>query len=472
MRLLFAVLFLSAISCALPAAAELALPADDIWALTSTEVKVTVTKTYTRKNVQVQEVYYSSRPYKGKPVRIFGYFAYPEKYFFNLPAILLVHGGGGHASLSSAVNWAKRGYAVLAIDLPGKGERRMVSRSGGPDMDVPYILRTSPDLSYNYLVNAVAAARNGITFLTQQPMVDRQRIGMVGLSWGGVITLMTNGIDKRLNTAVNVFGAGFIPEGCTWADWFAAKTPLEMAEWDNLVDPKNFLPSQHGSIFFITGTNDHCYYLPTFQKSYQTVAAPKKLLLVPNLKHQFLPDTENVVLKWLDSKLKYMAAFPEVTLNPLFVNRQGKVIVPVTVASAASISRVTLHYSTGAPSRWTSRRWTAAKPYTENGIYYFGLPPALIQPELLFFVSAADSQGGRVSSPVRSLFKAKLPNNRSIWALSAPIIQTYFHPAPLQFVGSTREAEKVAMKYDKKGKTFLIELDPAKGQFSAELLRE
>ena len=36
---------------------------------------------------------------------------------------------------------------------------------------------------------------------------------MIGLSWGGVLTILTNGQDERLKAAVNVFGAGYIPEG-------------------------------------------------------------------------------------------------------------------------------------------------------------------------------------------------------------------------------------------------------------------
>ncbi len=281
-------------------------PLEQLWSIPTDHVSAHTIRSYTKASIKVEEVYYKSRSYKGKPVKIFGYYCYPTWQRQNLPAILLVHGGGGSAHLERSLSWARRGYAVLTIDLPGKGEMRAASRSTGPNMDVSVLLRTKPDLSYNYLIHAVAATRNGITYLAKRKEVDPERIGMVGLSWGGVITLLTNGQDKRLKTAVNVFGAGYIPEGCTWQTWFdEVLTKEEVDAWSSFIDPKNFLKTQHAPILFITGTNDHCYYLPTFQKSYAEVPVSKKLYLVPNLRHRFLADTQRVVWNWLDNKLKY-----------------------------------------------------------------------------------------------------------------------------------------------------------------------
>jgi len=436
---------------------SLAFPSQELknlWDIPLDPVAYEVIKSYKMGNVRVEEIYYQSREYKGKPVKIFGFYAYPIG-ARNIPAILISHGGGGHAVMSRSVNWAKRGYAVLSIDLPGKGHQRAMSRSTGPDMEVPILLRTRPDPKYNYLVHAVAAIRNGITFLTQRSEVDSDRIGMVGLSWGGVLTLLTNGQDKRLKTAVNVFGAGYIPEGCTWQDRFDIKTKKEMDEWYSYIDPSLFLKSQNSPILFITGTNDHCYYLPTFQKSFAEVTSPKKMVLIPNLRHKFLPYMQHIVWNWLDNKLKTGGSFPEVNVRPIFKKRgQKKLIVPVIASANSHIVSTTLYYTKGTPSRWTKRKWYPVKGYFEDGYWYFGLPMDWVEPDLMFYVSAKDSNGSVSSSQIRSIFKVRLHSGENTYAMSSPIQQINIHQPPLQVMGLNRAPEIIKIFFSKQNRTY------------------
>jgi dienelactone hydrolase len=421
----------------LPAHADPFASADlrQLWDVPSGEVKAQTVKTYNEGKVRVEEVYYQSRPYKGKPVKIFGYFAYPRVRTGKLPAILLSHGGGGSASRPRAVAWAKRGYAVLAIDLPGKGENRSCSRSTGPDMIVPVLLRTRPDPSYNYLVHAVAAARNGITYLTQRKEVDPERIGMIGLSWGGVLTLLTNGQDSRLKAAVDVFGAGYLPEGCTWEDRFFTMSRPDRGLWDDLIDPKNFLAGQHAPILFISGTNDHCYYLPTFQKSYQDVNVNKNYWLVPNLRHKFLASAQGPALAWLDQHLKkteLARSFPALRELPVYEKGQARIIIPVKATAGGAVKNARLYYTEGGPLAWTAKKWKELKPsLASGGVYSFGIPLKLLQPEILYFVSVKDARGGGASSLVRSLFRVKMPDGTGTFALSSSIMNAFRHELPI-----------------------------------------
>jgi len=401
-----------------------------LWEVPTGEVKYQVVKAYERGGVRIEEVRYQSRSFKRKPVQIFGYFCYPQKHQARLPGILLSHGGGGSASLPRAFGWAKKGFAVLAIDLPGKGENRAGSRSSGPDMDVVNLLRTQPDPSYNYLVHAVAAARNGISFLAQRPEVDPDRLGMIGLSWGGVLTLLTNGQDNRLKAAVNVFGAGYIPEGCTWEDWFNAMPAQDKELWSEYLDPKNFLPTQHAPILFITGTNDHCYYLTIFQKSYAAVTAPKHYYLIPNLKHRFLAAATDPAFAWLNLYLKKGKPFPQIENLTPYQKTADRIIIPVKVRSAAAIKSVRLYYTLGGPQEWTKKRWLAVKPHQADGLYYFALPAKLLQPDLLFYSSVLDANRGAASTQVRSLFAVRYPDGQRTVALSSPVCQLYRHSPP------------------------------------------
>jgi cephalosporin-C deacetylase-like acetyl esterase len=415
-----------------------------LWDVPTAEVQAETVKRYDLGRVRVEEIYYQSRSFKRKPVRIFGYFAYPRAHAGKLPAILLSHGGGGTASQAKAVAWAKHGYAVLAIDLPGKGEKRASSRSTGPDMDVPILLRTQPDPSYNYLVHAVAAARNGITYLTQRPEVDPDRIGMIGLSWGGVLTLLTNGQDCRLKAAVDVFGAGYIAEGCTWEDRFGSMPLIDKDRWNNFIDPKNFLATQHAPILFITGTNDHCYYLPTFQKSYAQVNVEKNYWLIPNLRHRFLDSAEGPALTWLDQKLKRSLAaalFPQIKELPAFQKDVDKIIIPVRAFVNDKVKSARLYYTTGGPLQWTAKKWLEVTPYLEAGVYYFGLPARSLQPEVLYYVNVKDNQGGAASSLVKSLFKVKLMDGTETYAVSSSIHKIFCHEKPITLLNGASAAD-------------------------------
>jgi hypothetical protein len=258
---------------------------------------------------------------------------------------------------------------------------------------------------------------------------------MAGLSWGGVITLLTNGQDDRLKTAVNVFGAGYIPEGCTWQDIFNQKSKTDLEEWYKYIDPKNFLKTQQSPILFITGTNDHCYYLPTFQKSYSEVRVPKNLLLIPNLRHRFMPDTQNMVWLWLDTQLKQKGRFPTPHLYTIYKRNDGKIIVAVTAESTSNLTGATLYYTGGNPSYWTAKKWKAIKSYDENGVYYFGISPTLVDPELQFFVNVKDSRGAIASLPIRSILRAKLPEEENAYSVCSPIKRMYMHEPPYQIIG-------------------------------------
>src|SRR5439155_20765618 len=49
------------------------------------------------KTGKLRRLLYESEPYQGKPTRVFAYYAEPEKIDGKLPAMVLIHGGGGTA---------------------------------------------------------------------------------------------------------------------------------------------------------------------------------------------------------------------------------------------------------------------------------------------------------------------------------------------------------------------------------------
>ena len=50
------------------------------------------------------------------------------------------------------------------------------------------------------------------SLLRSFPEVDATKIGITGISWGGIVTNVVTGIDDRFAFAVPVYGCGFIHE--------------------------------------------------------------------------------------------------------------------------------------------------------------------------------------------------------------------------------------------------------------------
>ena len=68
----------------------------------------------------VKSLYYEGLPFQGKPTRVFAYYGVPKLAAGKrVPAMVLVHGGGGTAFDVWVRLWNSRGYAAIAMDLCG-----------------------------------------------------------------------------------------------------------------------------------------------------------------------------------------------------------------------------------------------------------------------------------------------------------------------------------------------------------------
>ncbi len=106
--------------------------------------------------------------------------------------IVLCHGYTGVRNLylpDNARVLNEAGYVVLTFDYKGWGD------SDGPKS------RLSP---YGRVIDSQAA----LTFLGAQSMVDRDRLGIYGTSYGGATVVWTAAVDQRVKAVVSVVGIG------------------------------------------------------------------------------------------------------------------------------------------------------------------------------------------------------------------------------------------------------------------------
>lgn len=338
----------------------------------------------------VQEVYYEGESFQGKPTRVFAYYARPATGKGPFPAMLLVHGGGGKAFREWAEHWAQRGYAALAMDLAGHGPAGRLP-DGGPDQDDQSKFRdfTPTDADQMWTYHAVAAVVRGHSLLAAQPEVDRHRIGITGISWGGYLTCIVAGIDDRLKVAVPVYGCGFLYDNSVWLDRFASMNPGQRQRWVDHFDPSRYLPGVKCPILFLNGSNDFAYPLDSYQKSYELAGGPVTLSVRVRLPHGHIWTFREVDC-FVDSVLKEGEPLPRI--EPMKV---ASSVVTAAFNSKVPVKRAELNYTADA-GEWQKRVWKSVPAEIVKGRITAALP---VERPLVCYLSVTDERDVTVSTP-------------------------------------------------------------------------
>ena len=166
------------------AAESLPLPKETPWDLAA--LKKVPAFEWIRQKSGVHSMLYAGEKYRGKPTRVFAYYASPKTLGKggddNVPGIVLVHGGGGTAFANWGELWAKRGYAAIAMDLAGWGEGRQRLPDGGPNQSHTEMFSTIDEpLENQWSYHAVANVVRGHSLLRSFKEVDADRIALTGL---------------------------------------------------------------------------------------------------------------------------------------------------------------------------------------------------------------------------------------------------------------------------------------------------
>lgn len=128
------------------------------------------------------------------------------------PAVLLLHGltSDKDAMLKTyGIPLVMQGFAVLALDAPNHGERKIAEVS-----------QTDTDVFGNTLHEGCREYRRALDWLSVRKDVDTHRIGLLGYSMGAMMGAILGGVDDRIQDLVLCVGgdpivsfAPNIPEG-------------------------------------------------------------------------------------------------------------------------------------------------------------------------------------------------------------------------------------------------------------------
>jgi dienelactone hydrolase len=351
--------------------------------------------TWVDKEGPLRKLYYESEPYHGKPTRVFAYYAQPAKVVGRLPAMVLLHGGGGKAFPQWARLWAERGYVALAMDFGGNGpDGKRLPDAGPGQSDEDKFPRAKTDLREMWSYHAVAAAIRGVSLLSSLPQVDAERIGVTGISWGGYLTCLVAGLDDRLKVAVPVYGCGFLHENSAWLKIFDQLPKDRGEEWTANFDPSRFLKQAKMPMLFVNGTNDSAYPLDSYRKSYRLVAN-HQLCIKVNMKHGHAAGWAPVEIGlFVDQYLNKGVALPAFKGPFLLIQTGVFIFARIEYASATLVDRAELHWTTDS-GPWQKRKWQSQSVRFESGKISARLPD---KKPTVFFVSITDKRNATVSS--------------------------------------------------------------------------
>jgi cephalosporin-C deacetylase-like acetyl esterase len=351
--------------------------------------------TWVDKGGSVRKLYYESEPFQGKPTRVFAYYAAPEKREGKLPAMVLVHGGGGKAFREWATLWAKRGYIAIAMDLAGNGPDGKRLPDGGPGQaDTDKFPRKKIDLKEIWSFHAVAAVIRAGSLLASLPEVDAERIGVTGISWGGYLTCMVAGLDDRFKVAVPVYGCGFLHENSVWLNTFAHLPPDWRKEWVASFDPSAFIKRARMPMLFVNGTNDFAYPLDSYQKTYRLVKN-RKLCVTVNMPHGHVQGWDPMTIGlFADQYLKNGKSLPELTGEMSYARRGFHLFAEIGYKTATPLEKAQVHWTTDV-GPWQKRKWVSMPATIHTKSIRAEIPK--IRP-LVFFITAQEKRGGIVST--------------------------------------------------------------------------
>ena len=134
-----------------------------------------------------------------------------------MPGIVVVNGHGGDKytwyAFYAGILYAGAGAAVLTYDPIGEGERNAQRKSGTRQHD-QYV--DPPEMARRMSGLMITDVMQAVSYLSQRPDVDPQRIAAAGFSMGSFVLGITCALETRLNSCVLVGGGNLDGTGGYW----------------------------------------------------------------------------------------------------------------------------------------------------------------------------------------------------------------------------------------------------------------
>ncbi|MEJ6699696.1 MAG: acetylxylan esterase [Akkermansiaceae bacterium] len=244
----------------------------------------------------LKAIYFDALDWKGKPTKVFAWLGLPAnvKKGEEVPAMVLVHGGGGTAFKVWVQKWNEKGYAAISIAVEGQTDRKAPKGTlatptvltkhqwAGPVRQGIYNdSKSSVPLKEQWMYHAVADTILANSLIRALPEVDSNKVGLMGISWGGVITSTVIGIDQRFAFAIPTYGCGDLSTAANQYGRSLGKNETYKKVWDPMLRMnKATMPTQ-----WFSWPEDSHFPMNHLAACYEAVKGPHMVTLIPKLRH-------------------------------------------------------------------------------------------------------------------------------------------------------------------------------------------
>jgi len=181
------------------------------------------------------------------------------------PAVVVLHILGADFPLSRyfAARLADRGVAALFVKLPYYGERRPTD---GPGPVPRKFLSEDIERTMNSMRQGVCDVRRAMRWLASRPNVDPARLGVTGISLGGIVSSIVVSVDPEVRSGALLLAGGDLanvlwemPETAPFRQAWQAdgKTVADLKTLTDPYDPLTYAAGMAGKrVLMIAGNAD------------------------------------------------------------------------------------------------------------------------------------------------------------------------------------------------------------------------
>ena len=325
------------------------------------------TNTYDQHNpfMYMKGLFFDALSYHGSPTRVFCWYGIPESLEpgEKAPAVVLVHGGGGTVFPKWVKKWNDHGYIAISVALEGQVPGPRTDESplevGHPDHEFSGPFRRGffldlmdEKLQDQWFYHAVADVILAHSLVRSFPEVDTTRIGITGISWGGILTNVITGIDHRFDFSVPVYGCGYLHEAPLYIRQLERHTEASRQYYLQNWEPSLYVPLNTTPTLLLNGTNDKHFPMNSFTKTYDAANCEKYLHVEHEMPHGHQAGWDpEIIYRFAD----YICKGAEAPLQMKVDQKKQSVKI-----MAGKVHKATAYY-TADPGDWTFDKyeWTA-----------------------------------------------------------------------------------------------------------------
>ncbi len=249
--------------------------------------------------------------------RIHAKFARPKNREGKCPAVLMFHGYGSHSGdWWDKLAYVGEGFCVAAMDCRGQAGKSEDLGSVSGTTQNGHIVRGLDDAPDKLLFKSVFLDTALLAdIIINMPEVDEQRVGCIGGSQGGGLSLACASLEPRIKRAGSTFpflsdyqrvwnmdlAAGAYAELKTYFRNFDPRHEREEEIFTRLgyIDIQYLVPRIKAEVFMATGLMDTICPPSTQFAAYNKITSKKEMKIYPDFGHESLPEFNDMVYRFI-----------------------------------------------------------------------------------------------------------------------------------------------------------------------------